>query len=121
MILRTLAPIIAAVVLLGADTPAVNPLDPASVTQLGMTGILAVIVGLFVTGRIGPMTLVERAEARADRADTAAALATAAVAKLTDALAVLTREHTDERAEWDRQLEALRRDLSRAPIGRSGR
>ena len=48
------------------------------------------MVGLFVTGRIGPMSLVDRADARADRSIAAVAQIARDLAELTGAVKELT-------------------------------
>lgn len=52
--------------------------------------MLAVVVGLFVSGKIGPMSLVDRADARADRAIESVAQIARDVTELTVAVRELT-------------------------------
>lgn len=64
-------------------------IDPA-IIQLGAAGVLAVMVGLFVSGKIGPMSLVDRADARADKAIAAVSQIARDVTDLTIAVKELT-------------------------------
>lgn len=80
------------------------PFDPTQLAQLGAgaTFVLAIVASLFAIGKIGPMTLVDRAEKRADTATALAASALADLKTMATAVDALTTELRESRLRGNR-------------------
>lgn len=86
--------------LVGADGTSITP-TWTDLAQLGANGILALFCYWFVTGKIVPGTLLDRAEKRADAAIAAAALSSAGLEKANGLIATLTAAVTELRQSVD--------------------
>lgn len=96
------------------------PLDPSSVAQLGVAGVLAVGFALLATGKLIPEKTSDKAERRADKLQDELFKTVEALRAMTDAQKATNQliqrvvdEHEEERRVWASELAGLQRELSR--------